>query len=301
MDKFVVSFPGLGINDLEISRVAFSLFGIDVYWYGIIITTGIMLCLYLAYRHAPKYDIDQEFLLDNFIMIIIASLLGARAYYIIFSWDQFKGDFWKIIDFRQGGMAFYGGVIGAVIAILIIHAIKKKPALKFIDFCAVYLPLGQAIGRWGNFVNQEAFGVNTDLPWGMFSNGTKAYLEMNPQLGQNPALPVHPTFLYEFLGNMILFAVLLIYRRKNKHNGDLLATYLIGYGIIRYIVEGLRTDSLYVGQTTVRVSQILSLLMVVAGIGIFVYHYFMDKRASEILMEEKIDAASQDVKELKED
>ena len=294
MEKYVVSFPGLGINDLEFSRVAFSLFGIDVYWYGIIITAGIMLCLYLAYRHAPKYDIDQEFLLDNFIMIIIASLLGARAYYVMFSWDQFKGDFMKIIDFRQGGMAFYGGVIGAVIAILIIHAIKKKPALKFIDFCAVYLPLGQAIGRWGNFVNQEAFGVNTDLPWGMISNGTKAYLEMNPQLGQNPSLPVHPTFFYEFLGNMILFVVLLLYRRKNKHNGDLLATYLIGYGIIRYIVEGLRTDSLYVGHTTVRVSQILSLFMVVAGIGIFVYHYLRDKKAAELLMEEKLNEASKE-------
>ena len=295
MDKYVVSFPGLGINDLEFSRVAFSLFGIDVYWYGIIITTGIMLCLYLAYRHAPKYGIDQEFLLDNFIMIIIASLLGARAYYVMFSWDQFKGDFMKIIDFRQGGMAFYGGVIGAVIAILVIHAIKKKPALKFIDFCAVYLPLGQAIGRWGNFVNQEAFGVNTDLPWGMISNGTKAYLEMNPQLGQNPALPVHPTFFYEFLGNMILFVDLILYRRKNKHNGDLLATYLIGYGIIRYVVEGLRTDSLYVGQTTVRVSQLLSLFMVVGGIGIFVYHYLRDKKSAELLMEEKLNEASKEV------
>ncbi len=295
MDKYVVSFPGLGIYDLEFSRVAFSLFGIDVYWYGIIITTGIMLCLYLAYRHAPKYGIDQEFLLDNFIMIIIASLLGARAYYVMFSWDQFKGDFMKIIDFRQGGMAFYGGVIGAVIAILVIHAIKKKPALKFIDFCAVYLPLGQAIGRWGNFVNQEAFGVNTDLPWGMISNGTKAYLEMNPQLGQNPALPVHPTFFYEFLGNMILFVVLILYRRKNKHNGDLLATYLIGYGIIRYVVEGLRTDSLYVGQTTVRVSQLLSLFMVVGGIGIFVYHYLRDKKSAELLMEEKLNEASKEV------
>lgn len=295
MDKYVVSFPGLGIYDLEFSRVAFSLFGIDVYWYGIIITTGIMLCLYLAYRHAPKYGIDQEFLLDNFIMIIIASLLGARAYYVMFSWDQFKGDFMKIIDFRQGGMAFYGGVIGAVIAILVIHAIKKKPALKFIDFCAVYLPLGQAIGRWGNFVNQEAFGVNTDLPWGMISNGTKAYLEMNPQLGQNPALPVHPTFFYEFLGNMILFVVLILYRRKNKHNGDLLATYLIGYGIIRYVVEGLRTDSLYVGQTTVRVSQLLSLFMVVGGIGIFVYYYLRDKKSAELLMEEKLNEASKEV------
>ncbi len=294
MDKYVVSFPGLGIYDLEFSRVAFSLFGIDVYWYGIIITTGIMLCLYLAYRHAPKYGIDQEFLLDNFIMIIIASLLGARAYYVMFSWDQFKGDFMKIIDFRQGGMAFYGGVIGAVIAILVIHAIKKKPALKFIDFCAVYLPLGQAIGRWGNFVNQEAFGVNTDLPWGMISNGTKAYLEMNPQLGQNPALPVHPTFFYEFLGNMILFVVLILYRRKNKHNGDLLATYLIGYGIIRYVVEGLRTDSLYVGQTTVRVSQLLSLFMVVGGIGIFVYYYLRDKKSAELLMEEKLNEASKE-------
>ncbi len=295
MDKYVVSFPGLGIYDLEFSRVAFSLFGIDVYWYGIIITTGIMLCLYLAYRHAPKYGIDQEFLLDNFIMIIIASLLGARAYYVMFSWDQFKDDFMKIIDFRQGGMAFYGGVIGAVIAILVIHAIKKKPALKFIDFCAVYLPLGQAIGRWGNFVNQEAFGVNTDLPWGMISNGTKAYLEMNPQLGQNPALPVHPTFFYEFLGNMILFVVLILYRRKNKHNGDLLATYLIGYGIIRYVVEGLRTDSLYVGQTTVRVSQLLSLFMVVGGIGIFVYYYLRDKKSAELLMEEKLNEASKEV------
>ena len=284
---FIVNFPGLGINDLPINRVAFSVFGVAIYWYGLIITFGVLLCLILAYREAPKFKVDQEFLLDNFIVIIFSSLIGARLYYVAFSWDEFKDDLVSILDTRQGGMAFYGGVIAAVISIYILHKVKKKKMIEFLDFVAVYLPLGQAVGRWGNFVNQEAFGENTSLPWGMISNGTTNYLNAHPELAQNPNLPVHPTFLYEAIGNIILFAIMHRYRKNNKHAGSVVALYMIGYGLIRFFLEGIRTDSLYIGHTNIRVSQALSLLIFLLGL-IYFFITIRKLKLSEAETEDKI-------------
>lgn len=278
---FLVSFPGLGIEDIPISRVAFSIFGLDVYWYGIIITLGILLSMFLAYREAPKFKINQDFLLDNYIGIIIGALVGARAFYVAFSWDKFKDDPMKIFDIRQGGMAFYGGLIGAIIVMLILHKVKDKSIIKMWDFIVVYLPLGQAIGRWGNFINQEAFGENTDLPWGMISNGTKNYLENHPELMQNPNLPVHPTFLYESIGNLILFFILHWYRKKTDKKGSVVAVYFMGYGINRFFVEGLRTDSLYVGNTSIRVSQLISGILFILGLIYFIIINIYDKKKSQ--------------------
>lgn len=284
---FLVSFPGLGINDIGINRVAFTIGGISIYWYGVLIALAVLLCMVLATKQSKKFGIDPDFVLDNFLVIIITMIIGARLYYVAFTWDDYKNDLLSIFDTRKGGLAFYGGVIGALLGIIIYHKIKKKKVEPFLDFIVVYVPLGQAIGRIGNFINQEAFGTNTDLPWGMISNGTTSYLAANPQLGQDPNLPVHPTFLYEFIGNMILFGVLLKFRKTNKVPYATVAMYLLGYGIIRFFVEGIRTDALFIGNTNIRISQLLSAAMVVVAL-LYLFLMRKQRRAEQILSEDKV-------------
>ncbi len=284
---FLVSFPGLGINDIGINRVAFTIGGISIYWYGVLIALAVLLCMVLATKQSKKFGIDPDFVLDNFLVIIITMIIGARLYYVAFTWDDYKNDLLSIFDTRKGGLAFYGGVIGALLGIIIYHKIKKKKVEPFLDFIVVYVPLGQAIGRIGNFINQEAFGTNTDLPWGMISNGTTAYLAANPQLGQDPNLPVHPTFLYEFIGNMILFGILLKFRKTNKVPYATVAMYLLGYGIIRFFVEGIRTDALFIGNTNIRISQLLSAAMVVVAL-LYLFLMRKQRRAEQILSEDKV-------------
>lgn len=269
MQAFHVSFPGLGIRDLPINRVAFSfeLGGseFNIYWYGIIIALAFLVCLLLIMREAPKHGLKKDDMVDMFIWIIILGLIGARLYYVAFSWDEFASDPLKIFQTRYGGLAFYGGLIGGLLGVVITSKLKKIDLLYLVDFCAVYVPLGQAIGRWGNFVNQEAFGTNTDLPWGMFSEQTYSYLN---QFGQQyaPMSPVHPTFLYESLANIVIFLILHKFRKKSEKNGQVVGLYLILYGLVRFLVEGLRTDSLYVGNSGIRVSQALSLVFILLGL-----------------------------------
>lgn len=268
---FLVSFPGLGIENLELNRVAFSIFGLDVYWYGLLIALAAILSLILATRDGKKYNFSEDYILDSILVILVSMIIGARLYYVIFSWDNYKDNLLSIFDLRTGGLAFYGGVIGSLFGLIIYHKIKKLKISKYLDFIVVYVPLAQAIGRLGNFVNQEAFGTNTDLPWGMISNGTRDYLSRHPELGQNPELPVHPTFAYEAISNIILFFILYQVRKRSKRPLETTAAYIIGYGIIRFFVEGLRTDSLYIAQTDIRVSQALSLVMVILGIAYLFY------------------------------
>lgn len=263
---FLVDFPGLGIFDWGINRVAFAPFGVEVYWYGLLIAFASILSIFLSQREAAKFGLEPDFVLDNFLVIIPSMIVGARLYYIIFTWDLYKDDLMSIFDTRKGGLGFYGGVIGGLLGITIFHLIKKRPLERFLDFIVVYIPLGQAIGRIGNFINQEAFGTNTDLPWGMISNGTTDYLAAHPELGQNPALPVHPTFLYEFIGNLILFFILHQFRKRNRIPYGTMAAYFMGYGVIRFFVEGIRTDSLYIGDSGIRASQLLSAIMVAVSL-----------------------------------
>ena len=171
-----------------------------------------------------------------------------------------------IFDTRAGGLAFYGGVIGGVLAAWLVTRIKKLPFSYMADFLIVYLPLGQAIGRWGNFFNQEAFGINTTLPWGMISNETTRYLTLVGIPGVDANLPVHPTFLYEFIANMLLFGLLLYIRNRSRRPYTAVMSYLIGYGLVRFFVESIRTDALFVPGTTIRVSMALSAVMVVGGL-----------------------------------
>ncbi|MDO5738191.1 MAG: prolipoprotein diacylglyceryl transferase [Eubacteriales bacterium] len=282
-EVFHVSFPALGIENLEISRTAFelSIFGksFPVYWYGIGYALGFGLCLYLALRHAERYGLKKEQLTDAYLALMLLGLLGGRLYYVLFSLDNYRDNWLSIFNFRDGGMGFYGGVIGGIIALILAAKKQNKAVSVYLDYFAVYLPLGQAIGRWGNFFNQEAFGGNTELPWGMISEGTRSYLaKLGPPY--NPAQPVHPTFLYEFLGNMLIFIVLLKLRPKlfGKRPYSLLCSYLLGYGLLRFVVEGLRTDSLYIWHSNIRVSQALSLVMVIASAAVLYWIFRRQER-----------------------
>ncbi len=293
--NYTVSFPGLGIHDLSISRVAFqfNLFGrhVIVYWYGLLFAIAMVLCISLAMRHAKHHRLKSDDILDLFLWMIPMILIGARVYYVIFEWEQFKGDWKSMLNIRQGGLAFYGGVIGGIIAVIAVTKVKKLKLHRPLDFLAVYVPLGQAIGRWGNFFNQEAFGTNTSLPWGMISEGTKQGLAAlspdpaNPLPGLDPTLPVHPTFLYEFVANMIIFVILLYVRKHVKRPWATFHSYLFLYGLVRFFVEGVRTDSLMfeLFGYNLRVSQLLSALMVLVS-GIFLIAIYVRGRQRDKLV-----------------
>ena len=261
---FLVSFPGLGIQELPVSRVVFEIFGYPVYWYGLLIAAAIIVCLTLAASQAEKHRLKSDDILDTFILLIPMMIIFARLYYVIGAWEDYAGNWRRVIDINHGGLAFYGGVIGGIIAIVIIALVKKIKIWHLLDHLAVYVPLGQAIGRWGNFFNQEAFGNNTTLPWGMYSNQTAAYLTRIG--GHDPASPVHPTFLYEFIGNLIIFALLLRIRKSNKTPFRITLYYFLFYGLLRFFVERIRTDPLYIPGTGMRISLILSAVMVIGSV-----------------------------------
>lgn len=281
-----VSFPGLGIHDLPIPRIAFRIRigGVDlpIYFYGLIITAGMILCLLLAMRSAKHYELSKDDIVDVFLISVPVSFLFARLYYVIFSWENYRGDWKSIFRIRDGGLAFYGGVIGAILAVFLIARVKKLHASHILDFLAPYLALGQAIGRWGNFFNQEAFGSNTLLPWGMISESTRDYLA---KLGAPYAAntPVHPTFLYEFLGNLIIFYLLIRIRKEGRFRYEVTAWYFVLYGILRYFVEGLRTDPLMSRYAGIRVSQLLSLLLMTAGLLFLIFAYTKRRKDSDFL------------------
>jgi phosphatidylglycerol:prolipoprotein diacylglycerol transferase len=279
---YLVSFPGLGINDLEVSRIAFRVFSIPVYWYGLLIASAILVCLFLAMRQSRYFRLTADDILDTFIAIIPGMIIFARLYYVVFEWEFYKTDWKLIFDTRAGGLAFYGGVIGGVLAALIVTRIKKIPFYRMADFLAVYIPLGQAIGRWGNFFNQEAFGSNTNLPWGMISDETTRYIGLIGQVGIDPSLPVHPTFLYEFIANMLLFVILFQIRRRTRQPYAVLLSYLLGYGFVRFFVESIRTDALYIPGTELRISMLLSAAMVIFSIiGLIVGKKLFQKKSQK--------------------
>lgn len=256
-----VAFEKLGIGPFTLDRVAFSIGNIDIYWYAVLITTGMLLAVVFACRYSRRVGLKTDNLLDAALWGIPCALIGARIYYIIFALDEFRNadgslSFSKMINVRDGGLAIYGGVIAAVIVAAILCKVKKINFLNMFDVCSMGLLIGQGIGRWGNFVNCEAHGTETDLPWGMSING---------------GAPVHPTFFYESLWCIVGFVLLYIFARKlQKHYGEVFFGYLAWYGAERAVVEGLRTDSLYIGSTNIRVSQVLAAVLFVVGIVLFI-------------------------------
>ena len=267
-------FPFIGIT-INVDPVAFSIGSFNVYWYGLLIGAAMILCGFLAVRHSRNNKFSEDLVYDVLLVSLPSAIVGARLYYVFCEWDYYSQDIRRIFDTRSGGLAVYGGIIGAVLGLLIMTRIRKIPFSTCLDYCIVYIPLGQAIGRWGNFFNQACFGTTTTLPWGMTSDRIYSYLALNcPDL--DPSMPVHPTFLYESLCTLTIFIILLIVRQGSTRRYDTTCVYMILYGIIRFFIEGLRTDSLYIGSTNIRTSQLLSLIIVFAGLIIVLVSHLKD-------------------------
>ena len=232
--------------------VAFEIFGIEIMWYGVLISIGVVIGTILALREARRIGMDENTLIDLLIYAIPAGLIGSRIHYVIFSWDYYKDNLGEIFNFRGGGLAIHGAIIGAVIVAIIFTRKRKVDFWQVADVCAPSLILGQAIGRWGNYINQEAYGRPTDLPWGIMVDGVK----------------VHPTFLYESIWNFLVFIFLLWYRRKKaKFSGEVFLLYFMLYSVGRFFVEGLRTDSLMLGP--IRVAQLISITGIILTLLLF--------------------------------
>ena len=230
-----------------------------------LIAAALVVCIVLALKQAKKNNFPDTLVYDTMLVTIPCAIIGARAYYVIFNWNIYKDNLKSIFDTRAGGLAVYGGILLCIFGLLIMCKLRKIPFTSLADYVVVYLPLGQAIGRWGNFFNQEAFGTTTTLPWGMWSESTRTYLSrFCPDL---VALsPVHPTFLYESVADLIIFIILLQVRKKSTHAFETSCTYFILYGAVRFFIEGLRTDSLYIAGTQLRASQALSLFLLLFGL-----------------------------------
>lgn len=238
-------------------RVAFSIFGIDVMWYGILMATGMILGTLIALKEANRVGIKEDDVLDLAIIAIPIGLLSARLYYVIFNWEYYSQNTSQILNFRGGGMAIHGALIGGILTGYIFTRIKKIDFLKIADVVIIGMPLAQAIGRWGNFINGEAHGGPTNLPWAIVVDGVK----------------VHPTFLYESIWDLGIFIFLWIFRNKKQYEGQIIVYYVTLYSIGRFFIEGLRTDSLMIGP--LRMAQIISLIGVVGGI---IAHIYLSKR-----------------------
>ncbi len=283
----MIEFPRLGL-EFEISREAFKIFTLPIYWYGIIIAFAFILAVILGMRSSRKFGIEPESIVDLVLFAAPVAIVFARLYYVVFNWGEFRDDLLSVFNTRQGGLAIYGGVIGAVIVAYFFARYKKIGVLKLIDFGVPYLVLAQGIGRWGNFVNQEAFGVNTGLPWGMTGDAIReqlAFLQMKG-MDVSPDLPVHPTFLYESLMDLGIFLFLIWYRKRKKLEGEVFFLYMILYGIGRAFIEGLRTDSLMLG--SLRISQLLGFLFAIS----FLIAFVLRRRKLNLSLEEAGQAGS---------
>lgn len=261
-----IIFEKLGL-EFNVNEVAFSVFGIDIYCYGIIIVLGMILAFLYASRQIKTEGISQDDFLNMFIICIPCAIIGARIYYVLFNFSLYKDNLWDIFNLRGGGIAIYGGIIATVLAILIYSKVKKINFAKVMDILAAGLLIGQCIGRWGNFVNGEAFGAATSNIFAMtiISNGVTI------------AKSVHPTFLYESLWNFLGLIIILLYKKKRAFYGEIFCLYLILYGFGRFFIEGLRADSLYIG--TLRVSQILSIILFILGIAFIIFKRIQIKKA----------------------
>lgn len=273
-----VTFPGLGL-ELELNRVAFSLFGKEIYWYGIIIACGFLLAVAYCYRQAPKFAVNPGKLMDMLYFAVPACVIGARAYYVIFYPSLYKnadGSFsWsKAIAIWDGGLAIYGMVIVAIITVAVYCKVRKQSFLRYCDVGSYGVLIGQLVGRWGNFVNVECYGGVTAAPWRMCSPKIAAELLEKGLVDSSGyeqvlsgVLGVHPTFLYESLWNLLGFVLMVIMAKKfRKFDGQSFVGYLIWYGAGRAVIEGMRTDSLYFFGTGLRSSQLVGVVSLVAGI-----------------------------------
>lgn len=250
---------------------AFNIFGLSIRWYGILLSLGILAGILWAYYEAKRLGKNPDYIIDLALWCVPAAVIGARVYYVIFEWDYYQGDIMRMINIREGGLAIHGALIAAVFTGYIFCKVKKLSFWENTDIVAPGIIIGQAIGRWGNFMNGEAHGGPTDLPWGI--NVTEL------QNGIEVVTKVHPTFLYESLWNLGVFAILIIFRKKKKVDGEVFLLYGILYSLGRFWIEGLRTDSLmFLGM---RQAQLISVFIIVCftAILLFVRHKGSKKSA----------------------
>ncbi len=275
-----IQFPKLGW-EFHIDPTAFTIFGISIQWYGIIITLGLLLAALYCFPKMKRFGIDSDKAVDVVLFGIIGGIIGARTYYVIWKWDDYqRGSFGEtlkaIINTRNGGLAIYGGIIGAILVGYIVCRIKKIKALPMLDITVIGLLIGQGIGRWGNFVNQEAFGSETDFFLGMTGGRIQQTVS---ELGMPADQLVHPCFLYESAWCLLGFVLLAAYSKRRKYDGQIALMYMAWYGAERFFVEGLRTDSLMIG--SIRVSQALSAVLLITSIILQIVIGFRVKRDPE--------------------
>ena len=259
--EHTIGFPNLGL-EFTLSRVACTVLGKDIYWYGIIICAGFILAALYVNSRTKDFGITSDNLTDCLIICVPLGIICARIYYVVFEWGYYAQHPGEIIAIWKGGIAIYGGIIGTLIGLFVYSRVKKLSLASLCDLAAFGLLIGQCIGRWGNFVNGEAHGGPTTLPWGMTIDGQSM---------------VHPTFLYESLWNLAGFVLLHFYSKKRRFKGEIALLYAAWYGAGRAWIEGLRTDSLYIG--SVRVSQLLAIISCIAAIAVLARQYHRIKVA----------------------
>ena len=273
-----IDFPNIGIH-LKSVGDHITIFGFDIAFYGMIIGLGILTGLLIAAAEAKRSGQNPEDYFDLAIYAVIFSIIGARLYYVAFSWDMYKDDLLSILNIRQGGLAIYGGVIAAVITVFVFARVKKMSATLILDTAGLGLVAGQMIGRWGNFFNREAFGEYTNsflamrLPVdAVRGSDITELMRKNMETVKGVSyIQVHPTFLYESLWCLMVLIIMLIYRKHKKFNGEVFLVYLLGYGLGRLWIEGLRTDQLLIPKIGLPVSQILAGVLVVVSLALIIY------------------------------
>jgi len=281
-----INFPHLGIHLKDVGQ-SITVFGFEIAFYGIAIGLGILAGILMAVMEARRTGQNTEDYFDMAIIGVITSIIGARLYYVVFQWDMYKNNLLSIINIRQGGLAIYGGIIAAVITMVIICRVKNLITPLVADTVAFGLVTGQIIGRWGNFFNREAFGDYTDslfamqLPYDAVRDVSDITDQMRNHIVKISGIDfiqVHPTFLYELLWNLVILIVLLLYRKKKKYDGELFLIYIFGYGLGRVWIEGLRTDQLLIPGPGWAVSQVFAGVCVAAAGGLLIRNWLIHRK-----------------------
>lgn len=259
-----IDFPNLGLH-LKMNLELFSVGPFTVRWYGLITALAFLVIVTGVLRNSQKYGIKQDDLIDMMLITAPVGIVGARVLYVLVNWSYYAQRPSKIYRIWEGGLAIYGGIIFGIVTIYLFCRYRKISTLQMLDHLVVYLVLGQAVGRWGNFVNQELFGPNTNLPWAMTGDIIKSTIINEQYPGVNPDLPVHPLFLYESLWSLVTFFILLWFRNKKKLQGEVFYLYMVSYGLARFAIDSLRFD-LKVGNTNI--NRIFGLLFAIAFIAL---------------------------------
>ena len=282
-----IRFPHLGLT-LNLGK-SFTVFGIEIAYYGVIIALGMLAGALVAYREAKKTGQKVDDYIDFTLYTLIAAIIGARIYYVIFEWDYYSAHPLEIFNLRAGGLAIYGGVLASALTLFIFTKVKKLKFWLMADTAVQGLIIGQIIGRWGNFFNREAFGGYTDslfamqLPVSEAKGITQELIEHLVTIDGVSYVQVHPTFLYEGTWNLLLFIGICLYKRHKKFDGEIFAIYLMGYGVGRFIIEGLRTDQLVIKALGgIAASQVLSIILIVLAVAFVIYNRVQLKKRTPV-------------------